>query len=653
MGIRQALHVCLLGLCILLLSPISHGQDHQLYLKAEGYLKKGQYTRFYSALEKLQKHPLLPYLQSKWLRKQFHKTPIQELDRFLSEFEGQPVATRLRRQWLYHLAKKQKWQLYLDYFQTTDNLKLNCHKVTALESTNQSLEAHTHGQELWLKGVSLPKACDNVFKRWKRHGYLSHELVWQRYVRALEKRQYKLVRYLKKKLPNSYKSKVKLARNLWRNPQNIFESQAALELGSDARGIILNKALKKQPSLFQSHHQHAAFQGLSDAQFKRLQHTALITTAKHSGPESYDWFFSAKKNKQLSSELEADFLLGAVKQQNWPLYTHFYKVSSEHSKTDARWLYWQARALESLGAKSEQSRNFYQQASVHRDFYGFLSSQHLGISPSMNHNPTHVPASIEQKTRLQPPVKRALALLDIGRISHARREWQYAVDTLDTQSKEALALLAGRLEWSDRAIMTLAQLKSWHDLQLRFPLAHEKTIEKAAQKSRISKNWIYGITRQESAFMYDARSPVGATGLMQLMPKTAKSLSRKLRLRYSSNRLLDPSYNIRLGSYYLKRLLKRYKGNRVLATAAYNAGPGNVKRWLKKNDGALDIWIESIPYKETKEYVQRVLTYSTIYSYRLGELQPILDSKTLAAWDKQGRLPLNISKAKSRQKSKG
>lgn len=153
--------------------------------------------------------------------------------------------------------------------------------------------------------------------------------------------------------------------------------------------------------------------------------------------------------------------------------------------------------------------------------------------------------------------------------------------------------------------------------------------------------------------MHDVRSSAGATGLMQLMPKTARSVSKRMRIPYSSKKLIDPAYNIQLGSRYLQYLLKRYDGNRVLATAAYNAGPGNVNRWLKRFNGDIDIWIEQIPFKETKEYVQRVLTYSTIYSYRLGFLQPLLDDTTLTAWAQIQPEELKISKANIEQNGKG
>lgn len=655
MGFRQFFVCCLVasiatsfGVHASITTP-----DNDLYLKAHSYLTKRQYTKYHKAIEKLQKHPLLPYLESRWIRRQFYKTPIQELDAFLSKYKGQPVAKVLKRHWIKYLARKKKWQLYLDYWESTKNLSLQCHRVTALNSTNKHFDALLEGQDLWLRGIPLPKACDSVFANWKRQGYLSQDLIWQRFLKSLENKEYRLARYLKKKLPNSLQKKAYTVQKFWRRPYRMFSDKKALALDVDVRAMILNKAMKYVPEEWLNNQHNNVFNGLDVLQLSSIRHTAIHSVAVKGREHAFDWYELAKKENILTNELEEAFLLGAVKSQNWPLFTHFYKMVSPSLQDDAKWQYWKARALESLGAPEEQSFKYYQLASNARDFYGFMACQHLGISAQMNHDPTYAPASVLQKTRMFEPVKRALAFFELEQIPQARREWQYAVEQLDDDGKQALALLAGRIDWPDRAILTLAQMRDWHDLQLRFPLAHEDKFETAAKRTRIDKNWIYGVARQESAFMYDARSPVGATGLMQLMPSTAKRVSRGLRLHYSKKKLLDPNYNIRLGSQYLKTLLKRYDGNRVLATAAYNAGPGNVKKWVKRFDGPLDVWIESIPFAETKEYVQKVLAYSTIYSYRLGRLQPILDQTTLSAWDKEGGIPLKISQASNRQNNKG
>jgi soluble lytic murein transglycosylase len=620
--------------------------DHYDYIKAETQLKKRQYQNFNKTMEtKLADHPLKHYLTADWIRTQFYRKPIPEIDAFLKQYKDQPPANKLNRRWLAYLAKKQEWHLFLDYYTPTRSLVRQCQRITALESTNNQFEAIAYGQDLWMKGVPLPKQCDSVFNNWRRIGYLSQDLIWERLMNAQTNRHGKLVSYLKKQLPKDTLKQFKVIQSAWRHPKNTFSDARLISLNVSIRNALLMRALKRYPNYWFEMNNNPIFSSLNQPQLDKLEIIAITSGTKQKDGKQFYWYQLAVQKGLLSEDLQELFLQGAVQGENWPLYSHIYKLSPNSIKDNGKWIYWRARSLELMGADQHISRSLYQTAADFRDYYGFLASQQLGISASMNHDPTKVDASVMQKTRIHANVKRALALLDLKRISGARREWQLAFDDLDKPGRQALALLAGRLEWSDRSIMTLAKLKDWHDLQLRFPLAHEPLFEQAAKYSNIEKTWIYGVARQESAFMYDARSPVGATGLMQLMPATAKGVSKRLRLKYSKYKLIDPNYNVRLGSHYLKMLLKRYEGNRVLATAAYNAGPTNVNRWLKRFDGPLDIWIENIPFNETKEYVQRVMAYSTIYSYRLGGLQPLFDIRTLESWHHQSDEFLTASKS--------
>ncbi|GAA6133268.1 lytic transglycosylase Slt [Oceaniserpentilla sp. 4NH20-0058] len=647
-------HVCI-GLLLTPSLCTAFSISNDAFLNTEKLLKKRQYSLFDQTFPSIQQHPLAPYLEAKRLQTQFYKKPIQQIDDFLTRYKGQQPAIELQKKWVIYLAKKQEWSLFLSYYTPTSNLTLQCHRIKALESTKRQFDAIKEGQDIWLLGVSLPKTCDKVFKNWERHGFLSQDLIWQRLVTATQKRQYKLVRYLTKKLSTDYKKNAYLLKDLWRYPEKLLNYSDVQPLTSDIRFLILNKLLKKQPDILFNHNyeKHLNTQDYDEEQQNVLTKTAIHSYALKSEVNNFNWYELAKTKQLLDLNLKEAFLQGAINNSNWPLYTHLFKLMNNDIHAEPKWLYWQGRALQSLGANAKEQNKFYQQAATHRDFYGFLASQKIGIIASMNHTPSHVPASLLQRVRLLPGVKRALALYELNRTVQARREWQTVFDAQTDEAKEALAILAGRLDWSDRAIMGLAKIKSWHDLQLRFPLAHDQYFDKAAQKNNINKHWIYGIARQESAFMHDVRSSAGATGLMQLMPKTAKSVSKKMRIPYSKKKLIDPAYNIKLGSRYLQYLLKRYDGNRVLATAAYNAGPGNVNRWLKRFNGDIDIWIEQIPFKETKEYVQRVLTYSTIYSYRLGFLQPVLDDTTLTAWAQIQPAELKISKANIKQNGKG
>ena len=216
-----------------------------------------------------------------------------------------------------------------------------------------------------------------------------------------------------------------------------------------------------------------------------------------------------------------------------------------------------------------------------------------------------------------PAAKRAFEFFHIGRFYSARREWNYWLSKLSDREKLAASRIAYEAKWFDRAIFTLSKVGYLNDVDLRFPLAFEKEIMHSASNYKINPAWAFAIARRESSFMADANSPAGAKGLMQVMPATAKQLHRR---KVTNKHLMNANENIKLGTKYLKRLLDRHDGNQVLATAAYNAGPYRVKSWLKGlKSMPADIWIETIPYKETREYVKSVMAYQEIYQLKVGQ----------------------------------
>jgi soluble lytic murein transglycosylase len=220
-----------------------------------------------------------------------------------------------------------------------------------------------------------------------------------------------------------------------------------------------------------------------------------------------------------------------------------------------------------------------------------------------------------------PGLLRAYELLHLNRPLMARQEWNLALEDADRDDLKAAARLAQHWDWPSQSILTLARLRQWNDLELRFPLAHRDEITDQAKDHGIDTAWIYAIMRQESAFMSDARSSAGARGLMQLMPRTAKQVARELKQSpVKLEDLYQPEVNIKLGAGYLNKVYRQLQESPVLATAAYNAGPHRVLSWLPKQSQASDIWIETVPFKETREYLKRVFAYTVIYSYRLGDM---------------------------------
>ncbi|MEW8208863.1 MAG: transglycosylase SLT domain-containing protein, partial [Candidatus Thiodiazotropha taylori] len=302
---------------------------------------------------------------------------------------------------------------------------------------------------------------------------------------------------------------------------------------------------------------------------------------------------------------------------------------SASEKEQAQWQYWHARALTKLDRENE-ARAILKQLSQERSYYGFMAANQLGVPPKLEHIALQSDQTISAVMALNPGLQRARELHMLKRPMSARREWNLALKKATPEELKAAAHLAQNWNWPSQSIITLAKLRHWNDLELRFPLAHQETITGQARGHGIDRAWVYAILRQESAFISDARSSAGARGLMQLMPKTAKQVAKEL--KHSPLKLDDlfrPEVNIRLGTGYLNKIYRQLQENPVLATAAYNAGPHRVKSWLPDQTQATDIWIETIPFHETREYLKRVLAYTVIYNYRLGEQPKVVPEKWL------------------------
>jgi soluble lytic murein transglycosylase len=292
-----------------------------------------------------------------------------------------------------------------------------------------------------------------------------------------------------------------------------------------------------------------------------------------------------------------------------------------------RWRYWEARSLELAQPNSPLIAALYKDVAKERDFYGFLAADRTQSPYQLNNKPLVLSQALINKVRNTPGVRRALEFHDRGEIVNGRREWYHVSRLFNRDEMVAQAKLAYDMQWYFPAIRTISQAQYWDDLDIRFPMAHRDTLVREAKVRGLHSSWVFAITRQESAFMDDARSGVGASGLMQLMPATAKETARKYSIPLASpQQVLDPDTNIQLGAAYLSSVHAQFNGNRVLASAAYNAGPGRVRQWLKgANHLAFDVWVESIPFDETRQYVQNVLSYSVIYGQKLNSPQPLVD----------------------------
>lgn len=308
----------------------------------------------------------------------------------------------------------------------------------------------------------------------------------------------------------------------------------------------------------------------------------------------------------------------ALLEQDWVHIAGAIEQMSPELKQGQKWQYWRARSHFELGEK-QQGEAIFTELKQHRSFYGFIAADYFDQSYQLNDKPILVDQTIFQQLLDNISFKAAKEFLRLDREGLARQEWWFAISDLDNEQYKVAAKIAQQWGWHPLAISTIAKAKYWDDVDLRFPLVFQTQINKNARVRGLDPAIIYGLIRRESAFNENARSPVGARGLMQIMPKTGKSIARSLNERWRSKRSLNNvDTNIKYGTFYYKKLLDGFGGNYAMAAAGYNAGPHRVKKWRpKKKPMSADIWIELIPFNETRKYVTAVLEYALVYQARL------------------------------------
>jgi soluble lytic murein transglycosylase len=311
--------------------------------------------------------------------------------------------------------------------------------------------------------------------------------------------------------------------------------------------------------------------------------------------------------------------------QKWPeVLNAVSRLSSEEQK-EIEWNYWTSRSLAMTGSPDLALEGFRKVAQSN-SWYGFLAADYLNIPYDLSAKSRRPANSLVSDVNRRTDVTVARLLFEEGLTVMARRQWDFVIGRLNEEEQKAAAILANRWDWHSRSAVTAHQSGLTDDYELRYPLAFEKPLRNAARRHDISLSWLSGLMRSESLFMHDIRSPAGALGLMQVMPRTGRQTAEHLNLKWRGNRtLINPSTNIRIGSYYLAKQLNQF-GHPALATAAYNAGPHRVKKWIPDSTMPLDVWVASIPFTETRNYVQRVLTAQVIYEWRYNSAIRRLDS---------------------------
>ncbi len=599
---------------------------------AKKAIARRQYSKYQTLADQLGNYPLVPYLHYQYISKRLTYLPYADIDTFLADNPKSYLGDKLRREWLTKLAKQSRWEDVIRYYDKNNtNIKLTCSYLNARLATGDT-SAFTEIPELWNVDHSQPKVCDPIFKQWIAAGHLTTDIAWQRFSKALNARRNALATYAAKYLPPTERALTDLYTQIHRHPQQLKHIKRFGSQTPEMQEIILHglKRLAKRDIKLARDlwHRYDAQQLFEDQARMKTQHTIAVQLLRQGFVDETEAFIAATpllNNEKLVQWLARD----ALRKQDWNKVDYWVAKLSPVTQQSHRWNYWKARSLieNKDPAKQQQAHKIYTDLAMTRSFYGFLSADIMNLKYRLVDKPIDVTDDEVNAIKQLPGVRRARELYILGETNSARREWFHTTRSIDEQQIIAAGKVAESWGWHRNSIQAMIQAKYWDDLELRFPLAYQKHVNTAAQKNSINPHLLFAIARQESAFTPDAKSPAGALGLMQLMPSTAKQTAHRAGMSFSTYDLLRPEINIKLGSRYLNQLLNQFNGNRILATAAYNAGPSRVKGWLSKAPQSplpFDIWIETIPFGETRGYVQNVLAYSVIYGYRLGDNKPFI-----------------------------
>jgi len=599
-----------------------YAEQRSKFVAAEKALKRGKITKYQTLSKSLKNYPLYPYLEYRDLRYGFSSKKLPRVKKFLDSYKEIPISHLLRTAWLNHLASKKRWSDYLELYTPQSSVKRQCNYLRALINSGEQKKAFKRVAPIWSYGGSRPDECTPVFKAWRKAGKLTARLVWKRIELSMQKGEIVLARYLRRYLPSGEKAWFDQWLRIHNHPQKLVK-RVKLQGPDRLRKIILTHGIKRLARRNVNTAIKAWKRLQNDNKFpdrlRKQAERAIAMRMIRSRHKNSLKYLDKIQPHATDTILHEKRIRAALSKQKWKLVDRWIQQLPKDLQSSDEWRYWRARALGELGQKSAAKSQF-QKIIGERSFYGFLAADLLKVDYDLNDQPVKVGSSTLKQLEKNQGLLRSREMFLLNRYTSGRREWRAATRKMNQEQLKGAAILAHKWGLHDRSIVVLAKAGSWDDLKLRFPLAHRKRVDKRAKEKNLESAWVFAVIRQESAFVHDAHSPAGALGLMQLMPRTARSTARKLKLGVrKKSRILQPDINIRLGTAYLRVVLNELGQNRVLATAAYNAGPSRVRRWLPVKAIPADLWIATVPIEETRGYLKRVLAYTVIYEQRLGQ----------------------------------
>ncbi|NOQ63266.1 MAG: transglycosylase SLT domain-containing protein [Methyloprofundus sp.] len=596
-------------------------QQRLIFLQAEKTIKAASKEEFAVISSNLKAYPLTPYLEYQWLGK--HLAETVQVQAFLRNNKSSRYAGKLRQQWLNYLYKKQQWADFVQFSKSSKRKQQQCRYQWAQYQLNRKTIALTATKKIWLTGRSLPKDCDALLAKFTQSKFLTQKLIWQRFELAVKAKQLTLAKYLSGKLSSEAKKK---QANIWlkvvNQPSRIASPDFLQGIAQPQHLAMRIYAMKRLISddvdkAMLTWAEQKRLYPFNQVQLNRTDTAIAMQLAFNKSELAYGKFTQLKYH---TASTRIWTVRAALIEHNWTHVQRALNKLSAKQMAKERWRYWQARAFAETG-QSQKANTIYQKLAKERSYYGFMAANYLQQDYSLDDKPIVLDELKKMALLATKKFRVVQEFRAIQRENKAQANWWNALKGLSKKQVLLAAKIAQQWQWNKHAILTVARVRHWSDVELRFPVDFVGMVNKNAQLQQLEPAIIYALIRRESMFDEAARSPVGALGLMQVMPRTGKQIARQIKYPWrSTSVLLHADTNVKFGAYYIKQRLNEFDGRFALAAAAYNAGPHRVDKWLKMHrDYDADIWVETIPFKETRAYVAAVLSYALIYQKRLGE----------------------------------
>ncbi len=620
--------------CVMLLAAVTATQsiaapedDRKKFLEAHKSLKAGNLTKFNQLANKLQDYSLYPYLELGELRRRLGTASDDEIAGAIAKYSEIPLADDVRREWLQILAQRKRWSTFLTHYTPQSSHKFRCWEAQARLDQGESFPYTDVSKDLWVIGKSQVDECDPVFAHWRKTNQLNHGAYWQRTVAALSRGNVQLARYLKPKLNPRQQQAYDHWVALSSRPSTTLAAAIHWTDTPENREAVLQtmRILARRSNVLARKHWpdlRKTFSFTAD-EVAHIDQDIAVYYASDYPKDGLDVLLNVPATSTDNRIREWRVRL-ALLQPNWDVVKREAGVLAQQENPKDRWRYWYARGLAETG-QSDEANAVLDELARETSFFGFAAAERMRLPPSVCPKTLSADPSELRATQQIPGVARALELYAIDWETTARRELNRALADAPPETTKLVAQLTHDAGWHHQTILLLAGIAEFKYYDLRFPQPYPSILQSAVQANGTDASLALAIMRAESALAEEAQSGANALGLMQLTLPTAKQVAKRAGVRVKNkNDLFDPEKNIRLGTTNLARLFEEQQ-HPLKVLAAYNAGPGAVKRWEKLGlPLEADRWMETVPYFETRDYFSRVLAFTMLYDWqRSGKTRPI------------------------------